>query len=238
MIIIGLTGSIGMGKSTASGILRGLGVPVYDSDLSVHKVLDIGGAAVKPIETLFPGVVTEGRVDRAALGQRVFSDPKALKELETIVHPLVRRIQDSFLKQCASRRSSIAALDIPLLFEVGLNIRCDVSVVVTAPRFIQEARVLSRPGMTREKFLGISARQMSDEEKCRRADFVIPSNRGKRETLRRLASVVRFAKSLPITHWPLDPFYDRVATARSLNARNRPGHGNHRSRSQHGGPPC
>ncbi len=227
MIIIGLTGSIGMGKSTASGILRRLGIPVYDSDSSVHKILGVGGAGVTPIGRLFPGIVKEGIVDRDSLGKRVFSDAKALKELEQIVHPLVRRTQDSFLRQCAARRAAVVVLDIPLLFEVGLNIRCDITVVVTAPRFIQEARVLSRPGMTREKFSGIAARQMSDDEKRRRANFVIPSNRGKRETLRRLTNVLNLAKSLPVTNWPHDPFYDRVATQRSLNARNRIRHGNH-----------
>ncbi len=226
MIIIGLTGSIGMGKSTASGIFRGLGIPVYDSDLSVHKVLGVGGVGVQPVEKLFPGVVNEGVINREALGRRVFSDAKALKELEKIVHPLVRCTQDLFLRRCATQRSPVVVLDIPLLFEVGLNIRCDVTVVVTAPRFIQEARVLSRPGMTREKFSGIVARQMSDEQKRRRADFVVPSNRGKRETLRRLTNIVKFAKSLPVTHWPHDPFYDRVATERSLNARNRLRYGN------------
>ncbi|MEE2661912.1 MAG: dephospho-CoA kinase [Pseudomonadota bacterium] len=218
MIIIGLTGSIGMGKSTAAGIFRRLRIPVYDSDLSVHRVLGVGGAAVAPIGRLFSSVVKEGKVDRDALGKRVFSDPEALKELEEIVHPLVRRKQDSFLRLYAARRSPIVVLDIPLLFEVGLNFRCDLSIVVSAPQFIQEARVLARPGMTREKFTGIVARQMSDHEKCRRADFVIPSNRGKRETLRRLTNVLNFAKSLSVSHWPHDPFYDRIATERSLNA--------------------
>ena len=229
MIIIGLTGSIGMGKSTAARIFRGLRIPVYDSDLSVHRVLGFGGAAVKPIEGLFPSVVKEGKVDRDALGKRVFSDSEALKELEKIIHPLVRRTQDSFLRLYAARRAPIVVLDIPLLFEVGLNIRCDVSIVVSAPQFIQEARVLARPGMTREKFSGIIARQMPDHEKCRRADFVIPSNQGKRETLRRLTNVINFAKSLSVSHWPHDPFYDRIATERSLNARNRLRYGNHRT---------
>ena len=148
MIILGLTGSIGMGKSTASTMFRRMGVPVYDSDASVHIVLSKCGAAVKPINAAFPGVVSDGAVDRDALGKRVFGDDAALKALESIVHPLVRKVQDNFLKGCAVRRVPLVVLDIPLLFEAKLDVRCDAVVVVSAPGFLQKARVLARTGMT------------------------------------------------------------------------------------------
>jgi dephospho-CoA kinase len=229
MIIIGLSGSIGMGKSTASSMFRRMGVPVYDSDASVHVVLGKGGAAVKPIEAAFPGVVVDGAVDREALGKRVFGDDAALNTLEAIVHPLVRRMQDDFLKRCAARRAKLAVLDIPLLFEVRLDIRCDALVVVSAPAFIQAARVLARPGMTRDKFDGILARQMPDAEKRRRADFVVPSGRGKAETLRRLTRIARLMGNATATHWPPDTFAERTVNRRSPDARNRPRYRNHRA---------
>ena len=229
MIIIGLSGSIGMGKSTASSMFRRMGVPVYDSDASVHVVLGKGGAAVKPIEAAFPGVVVDGAVDREALGKRVFGDDAALNTLEAIVHPLVRRMQDDFLKRCAARRAKLAVLDIPLLFEVRLDIRCDALVVVSAPAFIQAARVLARPGMTRDKFDGILARQMPDAEKRRRADFVVPSGRGKAETLRRLSQIARLSRNSTATHWPPDTFAERTVNRRSPDARNRPRYRNHRT---------
>lgn len=229
MIILGLSGSIGMGKSTASAMFRRMGIPVYDSDASVHVVLGRGGAAVAPIAAAFPGVVRDGAVDRDALGKRVFGDPAALKALEAIVHPLVRRRQDEFLKRCAARRAPIVVLDIPLLFEVRLDVRCDFTVVVSAPAFIQAARVLARPGMTREKFDGILARQMPDAEKRRRADFVVPSGRGKGETLRRLARIVRLVRCAAATHWPPDPYAERTVHRQSPDARNRPRYRNHRA---------
>lgn len=229
MIVIGLSGSIGMGKSTASGMFRRMGIPVYDSDASVHVVLGRGGAAVAPIGEAFPGVVVDGAVDRDALGKRVFGDDAALKTLESIVHPLVRARQDGFLKRCAARRCPLVVLDIPLLFEVRLDIRCDVLAVVSAPAFIQAARVLARAGMTREKYDGILARQMPDAEKRRRADFVVPSGRGKRETLRRLARIARLSRNMVATHWPPDAFAERTVNRRSPDARNRPRYRNHRA---------
>jgi dephospho-CoA kinase len=229
MIIIGLSGSIGMGKSTASAMFRRMGIPVYDSDASVHVVLGKGGAAVRPIDAAFPGVVVDGAVDRDALGKRVFGDDVALKTLESIVHPLVRARQDNFLKRCAARRAPLVVLDIPLLFEVRLDVRCDVLVVVSAPAFIQAARVLARPGMTAEKFDGILARQMPDAEKRRRADFVVPSGRGKAETLRRLTQIARLSRNSTATHWPPDTFAERTVNRRSPDARNRPRYRNHRT---------
>lgn len=221
MIVLGLTGSIGMGKSTAATMFRRMGIPVYDSDASVHAVLGKGGAAVAPIAKAFPGVVKDGAIDRDALGKRVFGDDAALATLESIVHPLVRRRQDDFLKRWARRRAPLVVLDIPLLFEVDLDARCDVTVVVSAPRFLQEARVLARPGMTREKLDGILARQMPDRHKRRHADFTVPSNRGRAVTLRRLKRIVRLVQDMPATHWPPDAYAERTASRRSRYARNR-----------------
>ena len=229
MIVLGLSGSIGMGKSTASAMFRRMGVPVYDSDAAVHVVLGRGGAAVPPIAAAFPGVVTGGAVDRQALGKRVFGDDAALKALEAIVHPLVRRRQDDFLKRCSARRVPLAALDIPLLFEVRLDVRCDVLVVVSAPARIQTARVLARSGMTQDKFDGILARQMPDAEKRRLADFVVPSGRGKAETLRRLTRIARLARDMTPSHWPPDMFAEKTVNRRSPDARNRPRYRNHRA---------
>jgi len=229
MVIIGLTGSIGMGKSTAAAMFRRMGVPVYDSDDSVHQVLKRGGSAVVPIQAKFPSVVKDGTVDRQALGEQVFRDEVALRSLEEIVHPLVRKVQDGFLKRCAARRTPLVVLDIPLLFEAKLDARCDASVVITAPAFIQEARVLARPAMTREKFAGILGRQMPDLEKRRRADFVVPSNRGKAETLRCLSDIVKIVQNMKPTHWPPDPFAERIANRWSKHARNRLRHRDHRA---------
>ncbi len=229
MIVLGLSGSIGMGKSTASAMFRRMGVPVYDSDASVHAVLCRGGAAVAPITAAFPGVVAGGAVDRDELGKRVFGDTAALKTLEAIVHPLVRRRQDDFLKRCAARRVPLAVLDIPLLFETRLDVRCDVVIVVSAPTRTQVARVMARPGMTREKFDGILDRQMPDAEKRRLADFVVASARGKAQTLRRLTQIARLCRDITPNHWPPDMFSERTVHRRSTDARNRPRYRNHRA---------
>ena len=195
MVILGLTGSIGMGKTTAVGMFRTLGVPVYDSDAVVHCLLGPGGDAVAAIGQAFPRVVVDGAVDRKALGERVFGDPDALKILESIVHPLVRRARGKFLKAAAARREKIVVLDFPLLFETDGEEVCDAVIVVSAPRFLQEARVLARGGMTREKLAGVLARQMPDSEKRRRADFVVPSGLGRAVTLRRLKQIVTLFRS-------------------------------------------
>jgi dephospho-CoA kinase len=189
--ILGLTGSIGMGKSTAAAMLRRLGVPVFDSDAAVHRLLAEGGSAVPLVRAAFPDVVKDGAVDRQALGARVFADPAALKRLEAIVHPLVRREEGKFLSAARRRRVPLVVLDIPLLYESGGERRCDATLLVTAPRVVQEARVLARPGMTRDKLAGIRARQMPEPEKRRRADFVVLTSLGKRHTLMALRRVVR-----------------------------------------------
>lgn len=216
MIVLGLTGSIGMGKSTAAGMLRRMGVPVCDSDAVVHELLGPGGAAVAPVGRAFEGVVKGGAVDRAALGRRVFSDRQALKRLEAIVHPLVRAAQDAFLKHMAARREPVVVLDVPLLFEVGTDALCDATIVVTAPRFLQDQRVLRRPGMSRERMAGALARQMPDREKRRRADFVVQTGLGKRETLNRLADIVTLAQGWRPAKWP-----PKASRGRGANARNR-----------------
>lgn len=194
MVVLGLTGSIGMGKSTAARMLRSLGVPVHDSDAAVHRLLGRGGEAVGPVARTFPGVVRDGAVDRQALGARVFGDPPALERLEAIVHPLVRLSQRRFLARCARRRVPLAVLDIPLLFESGNERRVDAVAVVSAPGFVQRARVLARPGMTPDKLARILARQMPDREKRRRADFVVPTGLGRaptRAALERLVAALR-----------------------------------------------
>ncbi len=190
MNILGLTGSIGMGKSTAAAMLRRLGVPVHDADAVVHCLFARGGAAVAGVAAAFPGVIQDSRVDRVALGRRVFGDPAALARLEAIVHPLVRAAERRFLQIHRRRGTPLVVLDIPLLFETGGERRVDRVVVVSCPGFLQAQRVLKRPGMTPERFAVIRAKQMPDAEKRKRADFVVPTGCGRRETLRRLRAVV------------------------------------------------
>jgi len=173
---LGLTGSIGMGKSTTAQIFREFGVPVHDADAAVHALY--GEEGVAPVEAAFPGVTMAGRIDRTLLGARVLGDDAAMKRLEAIVHPLVRARELAFLERAAEAGNDIAVLDIPLLFESGAQGRVDATVVVTAPESVQRARVLARPGMTEEKFAAILARQVPDSEKRRRADYLIDTGHG------------------------------------------------------------
>ncbi|MDA8230176.1 MAG: dephospho-CoA kinase [Magnetospirillum sp.] len=206
MKILGLTGSIGMGKSTAAGMLRRLGLPVHDADAAVHRLLAKGGAAVARVEAAFPGTVVAGAVDRAELGRRVFGDPAALRRLEAILHPLVREAERAFLKRCARRGAALAVLDIPLLFETGAERRCDAVAVVTAPAFLQAQRVLLRPGMSPARLAAIRARQMPDADKLRRADSVIPTGSGRLLALRRLVRAVTLVRNRPGRgQWPPPP---------------------------------
>ena len=202
MVILGLTGSIGMGKTTTARMLRRLGVPVHDSDAAVHRLLAAGGAAVPAVEAAFPGTVRDGAVDRAALGAIVFADPAALARLEALLHPLVTAGALDFLRHCARRRCPVAVLDIPLLYETGAERRCDRVLVVSAPALIQRQRVLRRPGMTPAKFAAILARQTPDAEKRRRADWLIPSGLGRGPALRALARAIRLERSAPAGRWP------------------------------------
>jgi len=172
--VLGLTGSIGMGKSATAAIFREFGVPVHDADAAVHALYR--GRAAPLIEKAFPGTVRDGIVDRARLGAAVLDDPARMRELETIVHPLVREEEERFLAFVSP--SGLAVLDIPLLFETGGEARCDAVVTVTAPASVQRQRVLARPGMTEEKFNAILARQMPDSEKRARAHFLVDTGRG------------------------------------------------------------
>jgi dephospho-CoA kinase len=191
VIVLGLTGSIGMGKSTAASMLRRLGVKLFDADAVVHRLLGPGGAAVAPVESLFPGVRDEtGAIDRRRLGARVFGDPAALRRLEAILHPMVRQAERRFVAQARGRRESLVVLDIPLLYETGAPERCDYVLVVSAPARIQRERVMRRPGMTESRFASILRAQMPDREKRRRADFVVPTGLGRGLTFRRLRRVV------------------------------------------------
>ena len=196
MIVLGLTGSIGMGKTTAASMLRRLGCGVHDADAAVHRAMVPGGAAIAPVEAAFPGVIDmKGAVDRPALGQRVFGNPEALKILEGILHPLVAAERDRFLNAQNWLGRRFAVLDVPLLFETGGDIRCDWTIVVTAPAVIQEQRVLARPGMTRERLRDIRARQMPEAEKRNRADSLVWTSLGKAEALRQLTNALTLASS-------------------------------------------
>lgn len=176
MFILGLTGSIGMGKTTTARLFAEEGVPVHDADAAVHKLYE--GEAVPLIEAAFPGTTQAGRVDREKLGRRVVGDAAALKRLEAIVHPLVRQAEERFLAEAKARDAKVVVLDIPLLFETGGDTRVDATVVVTAPADVQRARVLERPGMSAEKLDALLAKQMPDAEKRRRADFIVDSGQG------------------------------------------------------------
>ncbi|MEL7453934.1 MAG: dephospho-CoA kinase [Pseudomonadota bacterium] len=175
MIILGLTGSIGMGKSTTANMFADAGFPVYDADAEVHALYVEGGAAVGPLSERFGDILKNGGVDRAALRAKVVDDPDAMKDLEAIVHPLVGLSQMKFRQQASESKKSFAVLDIPLLFETGGDARCDHVAVVTAPAEIQKARVMLRGEMTEDEFENIRAKQMPDAEKRARADFVISS---------------------------------------------------------------
>ena len=188
MIVLGLTGSIGMGKSTTARMFRESGVPVHDSDETVHRLY--AGKAAPLIEERFPGVVHDGVVDREKLARAVLGQPEALKDLERIVHPLVRADADAFLERHRQAGARLALLDIPLLFETGGEDRVDRIVVVTAPADVQRERVLARPGMTTEKFEAILSRQVPDAEKRRRADFLIDTGQGMDAARRRVAEIV------------------------------------------------
>lgn len=190
MILLGLTGSIGMGKSATARMFAETGTPVYDADAAVHRLYAKGGAAVAPVGEAFPGVVKDGAVDREALSRAVLNNPAAMKTLESIVHPLVRREQERFLEEQRRAGAPVVVLDIPLLFEGGGERFLDAVIVVSAPAATQRARVLKRPGMTEAKFEAILAKQMADAEKRRRADFVINTGLGFEEARAQVRQVL------------------------------------------------
>ena len=194
MKVVGLTGSIGMGKTTTAKLFAEEGVPVYDADTAVHAIYRRGGAAVEPIAKAFPGAVRDGEVDRAALSAQVTGDPEKLRALEAIVHPLLAEGRAEFFRTAQLSGAEAIVLDIPLLFETAGDRGLHAVVVVSAPEEVQRARVLARPGMTEEKLAGILARQTPDAEKRARADFVIDTSRGieaARDDVRRVLSTLQ-----------------------------------------------
>jgi dephospho-CoA kinase len=194
MITIGLTGSIGMGKSTTAAMFAEEGAPVYDADAEVHKLQAKGGAAVDAIEAAFPGVVKDGAVDRQTLGERVFSHPEALNRLNGIIYPMLGSGRAAFFAAAEARGCDMVVLDIPKLFETGGEARMDAVVVVSAPEAVQRERVLARPGYSQARLDAILANQMPDAEKRARADFVIDTGQGfehAREQVRQVIAAIR-----------------------------------------------
>jgi dephospho-CoA kinase len=188
MIVIGLTGSVGMGKSTTATLFAEAGVPVFDADAAVHRLY--AGAAVAPVEAAFPGVTKDGAIDRAALGAMVIGDHAAMKRLEAIVHPLVRREREAFLERHRAAGAPMVVLDIPLLLEGGGGGEVDVVVVVSAPKPVQKERVLARPGMTEARFEAILAKQMPDAEKRRHARFIVETGAGLADAARQVRAII------------------------------------------------
>ena len=212
MIIVGLTGSIGMGKSTAAAMLRRMGVPVYDADAAVHALQARNGPALPAIEAAFPGVVKDGVLDRAALGARVFGNKPALRQLEAIVHPMVQQRQRAFLRRAALRRAPLVVLDIPLLFEGLGERRVDATLVVSAPAFLQRRRVMARPGMTAERLAGILRQQVPDTVKRRKATMVIPTGLGMAPTRAALEKAVAALRRGRPGFWPPNPWREKFTT--------------------------
>ena len=190
MLIIGLTGSIGMGKSTTAKMFREAGIPVYDADAAVADLYEAGGAAVAPLEAAFPGVTKDGAVDREALRQRVLGDDEAMSRLNAIVHPLVGADRVRFFKDAEAAGVDMVVLDIPLLYETGGDANMDAVVVVSAPPEQQRERVLARPGMTAERLDAILSRQMHDAEKRARAHFVVDTSRGLEPAREQVAEII------------------------------------------------
>jgi dephospho-CoA kinase len=196
MKILGLTGSIGMGKSTTAKMFADAGFPVYDADAEVHGLYAPGGAAVGPLSDRFGNILKDGGVDRAILRSKVVDDPDAMKDLEAIVHPLVGQTQMNFRQQALESKRSFAVLDIPLLYETGGDARCDFVAVVTAPAAVQKDRVLLRGEMNEDQFEAIRSKQMADSEKRARADFVISTAFGFDFTRAHVQAIIDLMDSL------------------------------------------
>jgi len=191
MFQLALTGSIAMGKSEVSRMFRRFGIPVYDADAAVHEIYARGGIGVGPVGSLHPSAIVDGAVDRDRLSKLVVGDTAAIKELEAVVHPLLGANRASFLEEARRTKAPLVVLDVVMLFETGGERRVDAVAVVSAPYDVQRQRVLARPGMTAEKFAGILARQTPDEEKRRRADYVIDTNTSLEETRGRVREIIR-----------------------------------------------
>ena len=194
LFVLGLTGSIGMGKTTAANMFKLMGVPVHDADLVVHYLLSNDTAVLKQVGDRFPESFDGLSIDRQVLGAIVFDDTKALKDLETIIHPQLRKISRQFLRNQSRIGARLVVLDIPLLYETGSDSRVDAVAVVTAPKFLQIRRVLSRPGMNMKKLEAILDSQMSDYDKRRRADFIVKTGIGKAHTYRVLSRLVNLLR--------------------------------------------
>lgn len=195
MFVIGLTGSIGMGKSTTARFFAEAGVPVHDADATVHRLYE--GEAAPAIEATFPGTTSGGKVDRVKLAERVLGDQAALRQLQSIVHPLVREAEVRFLAEAERKGAPVAVLDIPLLFETGGQERVDAVVTVSAPAEVQRARLLERAGMTEEKLKALIANQLSDAEKRRRADFIVDSSQGFEAARAQVQEFLRQVANMP-----------------------------------------
>ncbi|MCG6206141.1 dephospho-CoA kinase [Rhodopseudomonas sp. HC1] len=195
MLVLGLTGSIGMGKSTTAKLFEEAGVPVYDADATVHKIYE--GEAVPAIEAAFPGTVVNGKVDRALLSAKVVHDAAAMKRLEQIVHPMLRSHHQTFLDDAESSGAAVAVVDVPLLFETGGEKRVDAVVVVTTSPIVQRERILARDNMTPDKLDAILARQMPDAEKRKRADFVVDTSDGLDPVRARIQEILAAAAKMP-----------------------------------------
>ena len=190
MIVVGLTGSIGMGKSTTAAMFRDAGIAVYDADAAVHRLYDRGGEAVAAVGAAFPGVVRDGAVDREGLRQAVLADPDALTRLNAIVHPMVGADRAEFFAQAQARGDELVVLDVPLLFETGGHAQVDAIVVASAPAEVQRERVLARPGMTPEHLEGLLSRQMADADKRARAHFVVDTSKGLESARRQVVEII------------------------------------------------
>ncbi len=203
MLILGLTGSIAMGKSTTAGFFRGFGLPVFDADLAVHDLMGPDGQAVAAVLCAFPGVGDlEGGIDRRRLGAAVLGDADRLRRLEAILHPAVREAERRFLQRCARNGDRLAVLDVPLLFETRGERRCDATVVVSAPAALQRVRALARSGMTPERLAAILRRQMPDAAKRRRADFVVRTGAGRAQALADVRRVLQTLADRAPRAWP------------------------------------
>ncbi len=196
MFVLGLTGSLGMGKSATAKMFAEEGVPVHDADAVVHRLYE--GEAVPLIEAAFPGTTAGGKVDRDRLASHVLGDGAAIKRLESIVHPLVAAARDRFLAEAEGNRAAVAVLDIPLLFETGGDARCDAVVVVSAPPDVQRSRSFERPGMTDQKFAAILAKQLPDVEKRARADFVVDTSKGFDAARTQVRDILARVATMPI----------------------------------------
>jgi dephospho-CoA kinase len=211
MVILGLTGSIGMGKSTAAAAFRYLGVAVHDADAAVDGLMGKGGGAVKAVTAAFCGVARKGEVIHEKLALRVFGDPQALLELESILHPMVRLRQRQFLSVAARQGRPLVVLEVPLLFETKGEEHCDGVVVVSAPRFVQKQRILARSGMTEKRLNAILSRQMTDAEKQQRADFIVNTGLGRNYSLRAIENVVNVTARWQGAKWPNPGLPERMA---------------------------